>query len=233
MIFDIYAFGDVLLSIIPLIFVTAILFSVLNKIAMQHSSLGIQIAIAVNYITCIGVIMHEVAHQIICKLFGVQIKEAHYFYVDHRRTEEEESVSIGGKLLLGDCNSPMAGLLLTTAPLFLNGTLIALLLYHAPLLEGTIWNYLAIYLGISLLLHAKPSAGDMKFLAMTFKANPGRGVLEILLFCTLIGVFCWIGIIYQPDLWALMVMIVSFLIIVVFIGRWKSSPHSNHYIPRT
>ena len=233
MIFDIYAFGNILLSIIPLIFVVAVLVSALTALAMHNSSIGIPIVIAVNYIVCIGVIMHEVAHQIMCKVFGVQVKEAQYFYVDHRRTEEEESVSIGGRLNLGNCNSPLAGLLLATAPLFLNGALIALILYYVPFFENTPWYFLALYLGISLLISAKPSNPDIKFFAHTFKENLGRGFFEILLFCLLIGVFVWLGITYQPELWMILVMVVCFFIIIVFIGRWKSHPHSNHYLPRT
>jgi hypothetical protein len=104
-----------------------------------------------------GVVVHELAHQFFCRLFGVAIFDVCYFrfgnpagYVIHEHpTKASQQIWIGvGPFLV---NSVVGAIIAAPAS-------IQVLQFEA----GTPLDYVLIWLGISIAMHAFPSTGDAK-----------------------------------------------------------------------
>ena len=109
----------------------------------------------ISLVTFPGVIVHELAHQLFCRLYKVPVFEVVYFrfgnpcgYVIHEKVQNKwQSIMISvGPFLV---NTLIAGIIALPAslPVFTFGT-------AGPL------DYLLIYLSVSIAMHAFPSTGD-------------------------------------------------------------------------
>ncbi len=155
---------------------------------------GFLVAIA----TFPGVIVHEIAHQLMCRWMGVAVFDVCYFrlgnpagYVIHERPR-----------------SAYANLLITVGPFLVNTILGVLIVLPAaiPVLEfggGTPMEYVLAWLGISITMHAFPSTGDARSMwaaasapatpvAVTVLATPLVGLIYI----GAIGSIFWLDLIY-------------------------------------
>jgi hypothetical protein len=108
-------------------------------------------------ITFPGVIVHELAHQWFCRLFGVAVLDVCYFrfgnpagYVIHEHpTRDYQQILIGiGPFLVNS----VLGVLIA-----LPGAIPAL-----QFSSGTPVDYFLVWLGVSIAMHAFPSTGDAK-----------------------------------------------------------------------
>lgn len=112
---------------------------------------GIFIAI----VTFPGVIVHEFAHQLFCRLCGVAVFEVKYF----------QTSNPVGYVKHEPVRNPVHQLLIGTGPFIVN-TLLALLIAFPAAIpvflfnEGTLLDYLLLYLGMAIGMHAFPSTGD-------------------------------------------------------------------------
>lgn len=107
----------------------------------------------ISIITFPGVIAHEFAHQLFCRLTGTTVIEVCYFrfgnpagYVIH-----EQPASIWKHILIG------------IGPFFVNssiGFLIGLVAYFSQ--GNEMMNYSLTWLGVSIAMHSFPSSGDAK-----------------------------------------------------------------------
>ncbi len=229
--FDLYAFGDVCLSILPVvIFGSLILSAVLGHLAARSPS-GMQLAISISYILCAGVMVHEAAHRLFCAIFGVKVKETRYFYVDRKHTEEQESVNIGGYVDIEEISSTTTGIFLGLAPLIINGLCVALLYYYGPLLMATVYYPLFVYLGIALSLGARPSGADLKLTTHAFKRAPGRGIFELILLC-IVGVLLGYLLSIQANVWVLISVGITCFIIIVMESRKRAGVTRQRFVPR-
>ncbi|HEY9256455.1 metalloprotease family protein [Chitinophaga sp.] len=113
--------------------------------------------IAITLITFPGVIVHEFAHQLFCRLFGVAIFEVKYFQV----------ANPAGYVIHEIPRNPVHQLMISIGPFFVNTLLGFIIAFPAaiPVVQfesGTLFDYILLYLGISIAMHAFPSIGDAK-----------------------------------------------------------------------
>jgi len=109
----------------------------------------------ISLVTFPGVIVHELAHQLFCRLFKVPVFEVVYFrfgnpcgYVIHERVSNK-----------------WHGILISVGPFLINSLLAAIIALPASLPvfkfnTGGLLDYLLIYLSVSIAMHAFPSTGD-------------------------------------------------------------------------
>ncbi|MFX1296440.1 MAG: metalloprotease family protein [Promethearchaeota archaeon] len=232
MIFDIYAFGEICFWVIPLVIFFSIIISAFLGSLSANSSYGMQITVAFSYIFCIGIIVHEAAHRLMCAVFGVKVKETKYFYVDRKKIDGVEYKTPMGYVKFKDIDSVIASLLLGIAPLIVNGLLVALIFYYGPVLVETVYYGICIYLGISLAIGSCPSKEDLTLWYKVIKKNPGRGLLEFTILFIFGGVIYALIVIWQVELWITLIVIISFFIIFILQGRAKSSVPRSKYLTK-
>ena len=128
-----------------------------------------------------GVIVHEMAHQLFCRLTRTAILDVCYFrfgnpagYVIH-----ETPLRVSQHLLIG------------IGPFFVNSFLGALIALPGviPVLQfeaGTPMDYAFVWLGLSIAMHAFPSTGDAKSMWKAIK-TPGTSVAIRLVGMPLVG----------------------------------------------
>lgn len=220
--FNIYAFGEVCVELIPIVIFLSIFLTAVLKGFASHSSYGMQVLVVFSYIFCVGVIVHEAAHRLMCKIFGVKVKETQYFKVERRRIQGREYANIGGYVKTEEVSSIITGLFLGVAPLIVNGLLVALLYYYNPVWMETEYYGLLIYLGIALALGARPSKTDLTLMWHAFQKHPGRGLLEIAFLCSFSGVIFFL-MLYQFELWITLTVGIVFVALCIIQGRNKLS----------
>lgn len=132
-------------------------------------------------VTFPGVIVHEMAHQFFCRLAGVAVFHVCYFrfgnpagYVKHEVPQRL-----------------WQHVLICVAPFFVNTLLGALIALPAaiPVMTfdaGSTLNYVLIWLGVSIAMHAFPSTGDGAAMWVSIK-QPGVSWLARLLVAPLVG----------------------------------------------
>jgi len=148
-------------------------------------------------ITFPGVIVHEFAHQLFCRLLRVPVFKVCYFrvgnpagYVIHEAPKEN-----------------WKSLLIGIGPFFVNtivGFLIALpasipvVKFH----QSNPADFLLIYLGVSIAMHAFPSTGDAKTIWSSFEKK-GNWLARFLvapiiglIYLGAVGSFIWLDLIY-------------------------------------
>lgn len=115
-----------------------------------------------------GVIVHEFAHQLFCRLFRVPVYDVVYFqmknpsgYVAHEPTEK-----------------PLASFMISVGPFIVNTLLGMLIVFPAAveLFRFEVYQNILVlllgWLGISILMHAFPSTGDAKVMVQSIIKNP-------------------------------------------------------------
>lgn len=154
--------------------------------------------IVISIVTFPGVIVHELAHQLLCRYFKIPVFEVVYFqpqnpvgYVLHEIPSKKWQTIIisAGPFLV---NTLVGGLIALPASLpifrFDNAT---------PL------DYFLIYLGVSIAMHAFPSTGDASSIWETVKEKSTPLWIKIigypiigLIYIGSIGSFFWLDLIY-------------------------------------
>lgn len=225
------SFGEACLWILPLVIVFSIFLSAFFKGLAQHSDYGKQIVVVLSYILCVGVVVHEAAHQLMCKIFNVKIREVRYFKVESERVGDVEHTSIGGHVDCERVESLIVGLFLGFAPLLVNGLLVALIYYFSPVWMESEYHGVLIYLGVALALGARPSREDLALSFHTLQSRPGRAVIEILFLGVFGGVLCYL-VAYQFELWITLTVLATFIVLCIVQGRFKPRKSYGGYIAR-
>lgn len=147
-----------------------------------------------------GVIVHEFAHQLFCRLFRVPVYDVVYFqmknpsgYVAHEPTEK-----------------PLASFMISVGPFIVNTLLGMLIVFPAAieLFRFEVYQNILIlllgWLGISILMHAFPSTGDAKVMVQSILKNPDVNLAVKVVTAPVIGLvylgalgsMMWLDLIY-------------------------------------
>src|SRR5438132_8661080 len=145
-----------------------------------------------------GVIVHELAHQLFCRWFRVPVLEVCYFRVGNP----------AGFVIHEPPTKSHHSIFISIGPFLINTVLGAFIAFPAALPvikfgEGDLLDYLLIWLGVSMAMHAIPSTGDAKSLwqavkrpgvssQVRFTVAPVVGIIYL----AALGRFFWLDLIY-------------------------------------
>jgi hypothetical protein len=152
----------------------------------------------ITLLTFPGVIVHELAHQLFCRLYKVPVFKVVYF----------QTGNPAGYVLHEAVKNKAQGIMISIGPFIVNtiiGGIIALpaalpvFKFNTP---GLI-DYLLIYLGVSIAMHAFPSRGDAEVIRSSIK-EPGTPVwvkvvgypVVGLIYAGALGSFFWLDLLY-------------------------------------
>lgn len=163
------------------------------------------LGIIIQYVTFPGVIVHELAHQLFCRWCKVPVFKVVYFQKGTPRFQKGDPI---GYVVHEKAETPMQNILISIGPFIVNTLLGALIAMPAamPVFElnsaGPL-DYLLIYLGVSIAMHAFPSRGDAKNVLKTVEdPNTPRWVRIIgypivgLIYAGSIGSMFWLDLVY-------------------------------------
>jgi hypothetical protein len=126
-----------------------------------------------------GVIIHEVAHQLFCRIAGVPVYEVRYFQVN---------LHTAGYVIHAPPKSFGAAFLISVGPLILN-TLVCLAICFPAAIPYRVFSdrgpltYVLLWLGISIGMHAFPSTVDAQAIWASARAAVARrNVFAVLAF---------------------------------------------------
>lgn len=155
--------------------------------------------IVISAVTFPGVVIHELAHQLFCRLFKIPVFQVCYFRFGNP----------AGYVVHGESENWIHQVLVSAGPFFLNSLLGALLAFPSALrtfeFDGaaTALDGVLMWLGISIAMHAIPSTGDAKSMwaAVSGKKAPGVAKLFVapvvgLIFILALGSVVWLDLIY-------------------------------------
>ena len=155
--------------------------------------------IVITIITFPGVIVHELAHQLFCRLFKVPVFKVVYF----------QTSNPAGYVLHEKPENNWQSLMISIGPFFINTLLGALIALPASLSvlvfnhTATLLDILLIYLGVSITMHAFPSTGDASVIWKTVNNKETLFLLKIvaypivgLIYLGAIGSFFWLDFAY-------------------------------------
>ena len=146
-----------------------------------------------------GVIVHELAHQLFCRINNVAVIDVCYFrvgnpcgYVTHEYPK-----------------SPYKSILIGIGPFFVNTILGAVIAFPAaiPIMhfyaKGSFLDYVLLWLGGSIAMHSFPSTGDAKSMWSVIKAKDTKifakiigAPIVLLIYIGAIGSYVWLDLIY-------------------------------------
>lgn len=122
----------------------------------------------VSAVTFPGVMVHEAAHQLFCRLFRVPVYNVIYFQLKNP----------SGYVVHEPVDRPLASFMISVGP-FLVNTLLGMLIVFPAAIElfrfEVYKNPLVLFLGwlgVSILMHAFPSTGDAQVMVNTILKNP-------------------------------------------------------------
>ncbi len=210
------------MTVIPIVIFLTLMFTTFLSSFAHRSSYGSQVVVLFSYIFCIGVIIHEAAHRLMCFLFRVEVDETRYFRVERKKIGAKEYTNIGGYVRCKDVPSVIAGLSMGVAPLFVNGLLVTLLYYYYPSWTATAYEGLLIYLGIALAIGARPSGADLVLWFKILRKYPRRGFFELGILCIFGGVLLSL-LIQQINPWIILAISLVFLFSCIMLGRRRPS----------
>lgn len=137
----------------------------------------------ISALTFPGVIVHEFAHQLFCRLFRVPVYDVVYFqfknpsgYVAHEPAEK-----------------PLSSFMISVGPFLVNTVLGMFIVFPAAIelfrfeTKENILVLLLGWLGISILMHAFPSTGDAKVMIQSILKNPEVNPVAKILTAPVIG----------------------------------------------
>lgn len=147
----------------------------------------------VAWITFPGVIVHEIAHQLFCYLYGIKVVKVCYFRFGNPC----------GYVIHGPARKPWHNVMTAVGPFFVNSVVGAVIGFAAMLRlgwsEGDPLDYFVAWLGISIAMHAFPSIGDAKSIWGTVKSPATPTTTKIiatpivgLIYAGAIGSFFWL-----------------------------------------
>ncbi len=226
--FDWSLFSEICLYVLPMVLVGTLFFIFFMSIVASRSSAGMQVVVIIYYLLAIGVVVHEAAHYLFCKLFGVQVKEVKLFQMLKEDTKESEHADASGYVKTEPVKSMTAALFIGFAPLLVNGLLVALIIYYSPLLIDTPYYWLMVYLGIALAMGANPSPQDLRAPLQAIRQAPGRFLVELNLYFIFGGLLYALGAIWNVDWWGIGAACLIFFIFLIFLCRVKTTRPSYH-----
>ena len=123
----------------------------------------------ISWVTFPGVVFHELAHALFCRLFGLEIYKVQYFRF---------SIAWGqpvGYVIHKPSQKAWQNVLVGVGPFFLNTIVGAIVAFPAALTVlqfggGDLFDYFLIWLGVSIAMHAFPSTGDARSIWSSLKA---------------------------------------------------------------
>lgn len=159
---------------------------------MQFFIPGILISIA----TFPGVIVHELAHQLFCRLTRVAVFEVCYFQFKNPV----------GYVIHEIPNKPSQQIMIGVGPFLVNTILGALISLPAaiPVIKfgtGSPLDYVLIWLGVSIAMHSFPSTGDAKSIWSAVKGSETPVLIKVLV-APIVGIIylCALGSVVWLDL---------------------------------
>lgn len=152
----------------------------------------------ISAITFPGVIVHELAHQLFCRLYKVPVLKVVYFRFGNP----------AGYVLHEVPAKKWQSIMISIGPFFLNTIVGALIAFptvwpgfnftNTPFIE-----YLLIYLGVSIAMHAFPSTGDANSIWQTLKDKDTNLLVKVagypivgLIYLGAIGSVFWLHLLY-------------------------------------
>lgn len=221
-VFDVQVFGETFVMVIPIVIFLSIFVCAFLGALARHTSNGNQLVVLFYKVFCVGVVVHELAHYSMSKLFGVKVKEARWFSIESKRIEGREAINISGFVRTEEIYSVVTSLVLGIAPLLVNGTLIALIYYYGPIwTEISYWNVVITYAGVAFALGTRPSNEDLTLWWKILKKNPRRGFFEFIELI-LFGVVLYYLVFYQIEAWIILTTAITFFILLIVQARKKS-----------
>ena len=137
--------------------------------------------IVLSVITFPGVIVHELAHQLFCRWLRVPVFEVCYFRVGNPV----------GYVLHEPAQKSYQQVLISVGPFILNTVLAFLIAFPAALQfkldDANLLDYLLLYLGISIGMHAFPSTGDANSLWQAVMHSGKSSVVAKILVAPVVG----------------------------------------------
>ncbi|MFL5746285.1 MAG: DUF3267 domain-containing protein [Niastella sp.] len=152
----------------------------------------------ISAITFPGVVVHELAHQLFCRLYKVPVFKVVYFQFGNP----------AGYVLHEVPANKWQSIMISIGPFFLNTILGALIALPAALPVSGFDNagfveYLLIYLGVSIAMHAFPSTGDANSIWRALKDKDTNLLVKVvgfpivgLIYLGAIGSFFWLDLLY-------------------------------------
>jgi hypothetical protein len=152
----------------------------------------------ISLVTFPGVIVHELAHQLFCRWFKVPVFKVVYFQLTNPV----------GYVLHEIASSKWQSIMISIGPFIINTLVGALVAFPASLpvfkfhTAGPI-DYLLIYLGVSIAMHAFPSTGDADVIWKMVKDKSTPVLIKIvgypivgLIYLGAFGSFFWLDLAY-------------------------------------
>lgn len=152
----------------------------------------------IGAVTFPGVIVHEFAHQLFCRLYKVPVFKVVYFQIGNP----------AGYVMHEPASKKWQSIMISIGPFFVNTIIGALIALPAALPVFTFENaglldYLLIYLGISIAMHAFPSTGDANTIWQVLKEEDTSLLVKIIGY-PLVGIiylgsmasFFWLDLLY-------------------------------------
>jgi len=170
----------------------------------------------ISAVTFVGVIIHELAHQLFCRLMKIPVFEVKYFqfrnpsgYVLHEKTEK-----------------PLANFAVSVGPFLVNTVLGSIILLPVSTEIILFKNYTSIlslilaWLGISILMHSFPSTGDAQAMTESILKNQNVNIFVKILVAPVIGLIYlgaigsifWLDLIYALGVGLLLPKLIVMLI---------------------
>ena len=138
----------------------------------------------ITALTFAGVIVHELSHELFCRLLGVRVEKVCYFRFGNP----------AGYVVHEQAKYFFQAFLIATGPMIL-GTALAIFLFRADeIIQSSINEYVWIWLGFSVAINSLPSRGDAKSLWLENWSQIKRNILAL----------CWLPV-------TLLVWLLSFL----------------------
>ena len=170
-------------------FFTMLLASIVTRSWYRHiNTPGIKVAF--NVIAFIGVLVHEMAHFILCNMFGVKTGKISVKYRSNNKIRVVPHGSVGVPEF--ERNSFIQTFVISFAPLFVSTFLFLFCLDIIFRIQIELWiKIVALLFSISLFFGSEPSGQDVRLVGLTFKRNPNYSLFQIFLI-VLSGIFVWI-----------------------------------------
>jgi hypothetical protein len=153
----------------------------------------------ISLVTFPGVIVHELAHQLFCRLYKVPVFKVVYYQMKNP----------AGYVIHDAVDNKLHSLMISIGPFFLNTILGALIAFPAalPVLHfghsASPLDMLLIYLGVSIAMHAFPSTGDAASIWQAIKEEGTPVGVKIiaypvvgLIYLGALGSFFWLDVAY-------------------------------------
>ena len=142
--------------------------------------------IIISIITFPGVIVHELAHQLFCRWFKIPVFEVCYFRFENPI----------GYVIHEPAKKGYQTILISIGPFIINTILAFLIAFPAAMQfkfdDANFFDYILIYLGVSIGSHAFPSTGDAQTLWESVMKSDEHSLLTKIFVAPIVG-FIYLG----------------------------------------